>query len=57
MKDLVVDVQPFFDTYSRIKTVLIKPEDELRKPDEFIQVPTELKRYWDLTLCMHVQPR
>jgi len=51
MKDLVVDVQPFFDTYNRIKTVLVKPEDELSKPDEFIQVPTELKRYWDLTLC------
>jgi len=51
IKDLVVDVQPFFETYNRIKTVLIKPEEELRKLDEFIQVPTQLKRYWDLTLC------
>ena len=52
IKDLVVDVQPFFDTYDRIKTFLIKPEDKLRKPDEFIQAPAELKRYWDLTLCI-----
>jgi len=51
IKDLVVDVQPFFKTYNRIKTVLIRPEDELRKAEEFIQVPTELKRFWDLTLC------
>ena len=52
IKDLVVDIQPFFDTYDRIKTVLIKSEDELRKPYEFIQAPTELKKYWDLTLCI-----
>jgi succinate dehydrogenase/fumarate reductase iron-sulfur protein len=52
IKDLVVDIEQFFDTYDRIKTVLIKPEDELRKPDEFIQAPTDLKRYWDLTLCI-----
>lgn len=52
IKDLVVDIQPFFDTYDRIKTFLIKPEDKLRKPDEFIQAPAELKRYWDLTLCI-----
>ncbi len=52
IKDLVVDIQPFFDTYDKIKTVLIKPEDELRKPDEFVQIPADLKRYWDLTLCI-----
>ncbi|MCK4439503.1 succinate dehydrogenase/fumarate reductase iron-sulfur subunit, partial [Candidatus Bathyarchaeota archaeon] len=51
IKDLVVDVQPFFDTYNRIKTVLIKPEDESKKPEESIQAPSELKRFWDLTLC------
>ncbi|MFQ5759218.1 MAG: succinate dehydrogenase iron-sulfur subunit [Candidatus Bathyarchaeia archaeon] len=52
IKDLVVDIQPFFDTYDRIKTVLIKPEEKLKKPDEFVQAPAELKRYWDLTLCI-----
>jgi len=52
IKDLVVDIQPFLDTYNKIKTVLVKPEDELRKLSEFIQTPAELKRYWDLTLCI-----
>ncbi len=51
IKDLVVDVQPFFDTHNRTKSVLIKAEDEIKKPVEFIQAPEELKRYWDLTLC------
>lgn len=52
IKDLVVDIQPFFNTYDRIRTVLMKPEDELKKPEEFVQAPAELKRYWDLTLCI-----
>lgn len=52
IKDLVVDMQPFFETYMRIKTFLIKPEEELKKPDEFSQTPAELKKYWDLTLCI-----
>jgi succinate dehydrogenase/fumarate reductase iron-sulfur protein len=52
IKDLVVDVQPFFETYRKIKTLLIKPEGELKKPDEFAQLPTDLKKYWDLTLCI-----
>ncbi len=52
IKDLVVDIQPFFDMYNRIKTTLVKPEGELRKPDEFIQAPADLKRFWDLTLCI-----
>ncbi len=52
IKDLVVDIQPFFDRYDRIKNALIKHEDALKKPTEFIQAPTELKKYWDLTLCI-----
>ncbi len=52
IKDLVVDIQPFFDTYNRIKTVLIKPEEKLKKPEEFIQAPADLKKFWDLTLCI-----
>jgi len=51
MKDLVVDVQPFFDTYERIKAYLVKPDGEFAKPEEFIQMPAELKKFWDLTLC------
>jgi succinate dehydrogenase/fumarate reductase iron-sulfur protein len=51
IKDLVVDVQPFFDTYKRVKSFLIRTEEELRKLQEFIQTPTNLNKYWDLTLC------
>jgi succinate dehydrogenase/fumarate reductase iron-sulfur protein len=52
IKDLVVDIEPFFDAYKRIKTFLIKPEQELKKTDEFTQLPEDLKKYWDLTLCI-----
>jgi len=52
IKDLVVDMQPFFDTYKRIKPILIKPREEFKKPNEFAQLPTDLKKYWDLTLCI-----
>ena len=52
IKDLVVDIQPFFDTCKRIKAYLIKPEEEFRKANEFAQSPEELKKYWDLTLCI-----
>ncbi|MDH5482451.1 MAG: succinate dehydrogenase iron-sulfur subunit [Candidatus Bathyarchaeota archaeon] len=51
IKDLVVDIQPFFDAYKKTKTILIKPEEALQKPTEFIQMPAELKKFWDLTLC------
>ena len=51
IKDLVVDVKPFFDTYDRVKTFLIRTEEELKTPDEFVQMPADLKKYWDLTLC------
>jgi succinate dehydrogenase/fumarate reductase iron-sulfur protein len=52
IKDLVVDLKPFWDTYRRIKTVLVKPEVEFEKSGEFCQSPSELKKYWDLTLCI-----
>ncbi|MDI6690706.1 MAG: succinate dehydrogenase iron-sulfur subunit [Candidatus Bathyarchaeota archaeon] len=51
IKDLVVDIQPFFDTFKKIKKILIKPEAELNKLVEFVQSPMDLKKYWDLTLC------
>ncbi len=51
IKDLVVDIEPFFGTYERIKSVLIKPEEELKKSVEFIQLPKDLKKIWDLALC------
>jgi len=51
VRDLVVDTQPFFNNYKRIKTVLIKPEEQLKQPLEFMQTPSDLKKYWNLTLC------
>jgi succinate dehydrogenase/fumarate reductase iron-sulfur protein len=52
IKDLIVDIQPFFDTYRRIDPVLVKPKEAFTQPDEFAQSPTDLKKYWDLTLCI-----
>jgi succinate dehydrogenase/fumarate reductase iron-sulfur protein len=52
IKDLVVDIEPFFDQYKKTRTILIKPEEELRKPNEFTQLPAELSKFWDLTLCI-----
>ncbi len=52
IKDLIVDLEPFLKTYNRIKPVLIKTEETLEKPEEFIQSPADLKKYWDLSLCI-----
>jgi succinate dehydrogenase/fumarate reductase iron-sulfur protein len=52
IKDLVVDIEPFFNTYRKIKSFLIKSDEELQKPEEFIQTPADLKKYWDLTMCI-----
>jgi succinate dehydrogenase/fumarate reductase iron-sulfur protein len=51
IKDLIVDIEPFFNSFKKIRMSLIKPEKDLEKDKEFIQMPTELKKYWDLTLC------
>jgi len=51
IKDLIVDIQPFIDTYKRIKLTLQKPEEELKRPEEFRQSPADHKKYWDLSLC------
>ncbi|MGQ9507489.1 MAG: succinate dehydrogenase iron-sulfur subunit [Candidatus Bathycorpusculaceae bacterium] len=51
IKDLIVDIEPFLDTFKKIKKFLIKPEVELNKLVEFVQSPADLKKYWDLTLC------
>ncbi|MEM3641929.1 MAG: succinate dehydrogenase iron-sulfur subunit, partial [Candidatus Bathyarchaeia archaeon] len=51
IKDLVVDIQPFFSKIKKIKTFLVKPEEAFKKTEEFPQSPLDLKKYWDLTLC------
>ena len=52
IKDLVVDIQPFFDTYRRMKFYLMKPDQEFKRLNEFHQSPDDLKKFWDLTLCI-----
>lgn len=51
IKDLVVDVDPFFDTFGRIKPLLIANAEELKKSTEFVQLPDDFKRYWDKSIC------
>jgi succinate dehydrogenase/fumarate reductase iron-sulfur protein len=51
IKDLVVDVDPFLNKYLEIKPLLIKNEEELKKPTEFIQTPSDFKKYWDKSIC------
>ncbi|MCS7124617.1 MAG: succinate dehydrogenase iron-sulfur subunit [Candidatus Bathyarchaeota archaeon] len=51
IKDLVVDIQPFFKNFRKIKNVLVKTSEAFKRPEEFTQSPEALKRYWDLTLC------
>ena len=51
IKDLVVNVDPFFKKYVEIKPLLIKAEEELKKPTEFIQAPSDFKKYWDKSIC------
>jgi len=52
IKDLVVDLEPFFKEYGKIKTYLVKPEEAFRNPKEFVQSPAALQKYWDLSLCI-----
>lgn len=52
VKDLVVDIQPFFDQYKKTKMYLLKPEEAFEQTTEFTQLPEELKKFWDLTLCI-----
>jgi len=51
IKDLVVDFDPFFKKFTAINPVLVKPEEELKTLTEFIQVPSDFKKYWDKSIC------
>jgi succinate dehydrogenase/fumarate reductase iron-sulfur protein len=52
IKDLVVDFNPFLEKFVKIKPVLIRTEEELKKSTEFIQMPSDLKKYWDESICI-----
>ena len=51
IKDLIVDFDPFFDKFLKINPLLIKTEEEFKKPTEFIQMPSDFKKYWDKSIC------
>jgi len=51
IKDLVVDFEPFFEKFAEIKPLLIKTQEALKKPTEFVQVPSDFKKYWDKSIC------
>jgi len=51
IRDLVVDIDPFFEKMKKLKLTLAKPEEVLKKLEEFTQSPEQLKKYWDYTLC------
>jgi len=52
VKDLVVDFHPFFETFVKIKPILIRAEEEIKKPTEFVQMPSDLKKYWNESICV-----
>ncbi len=51
IKDLVVDFDPFFNRFGKIRPLLIKAEEMLKQSTEFIQVPSDFKKYWDKSIC------
>ncbi len=52
IKDLVVDFNSFFKKFVKIKPILIKAEEDLGKPTEFVQTPNDLKKYWEESICI-----
>jgi succinate dehydrogenase/fumarate reductase iron-sulfur protein len=52
IKDLVVNFDSFFKKHAKIEPILIKAEDTFKKITEFIQIPSDLKKYWDKAICI-----
>ncbi|MFQ5762106.1 MAG: succinate dehydrogenase iron-sulfur subunit [Candidatus Bathyarchaeia archaeon] len=52
IKDLVSDIEPFFDKYKPMKPYLVKPPEAFAQKEEFVQLPADLNKYWDLSLCI-----
>ena len=50
IRDLVVDVEPFFERFKAIKPYLLRPPGE--PEEEFKQEPEIFKRYWPLSPCI-----
>jgi succinate dehydrogenase/fumarate reductase iron-sulfur protein len=52
IKDLAVDFCTFFEKFVGIKPILLRAPKELKRPTEFIQMPSDLKKYWDESNCV-----
>jgi succinate dehydrogenase / fumarate reductase, iron-sulfur subunit len=52
IRDLVVDMEPFFASYKEVKPWLIVDEDEKEPPRERIQSQEDRERYDDTTKCI-----
>jgi succinate dehydrogenase / fumarate reductase iron-sulfur subunit len=52
IRDLVVDMEPFFDGYKEVKPWLIVDDDEKEPPRERIQSQQDRERYDDTTKCI-----
>ena len=50
IRDLVVDIEPFFERFKAIKPYLLRPPGE--PEEEFRQEPEVFKRYWPLSPCI-----
>lgn len=51
IKDLVVDMEPFFEKYKSIKPYLIN-DDDIGESEERLQSPKDRERYDDTTKCI-----
>ena len=52
IRDLVVDMEPFFEGYKEVKPWLMVDEDEKEPPRERIQSQQDRERYDDTTKCI-----
>jgi succinate dehydrogenase / fumarate reductase iron-sulfur subunit len=52
IKDLVVDMEPFFDSYRAVMPWLITDEDEAEPERERLQTPAARERFDDTTKCI-----
>lgn len=51
IKDLVVDIEPFFDKYKKVKPYIIREEPE-KIEGELLQTPAQFKEYEQYSMCI-----
>lgn len=51
IKDLVVDIEPFFDKYKKVKPYIIREEPE-KIEGELLQTPAQFKEYEPFSMCI-----